>query len=151
MGSDPALTDDPYRLTRFVEAQNHVYEDVLAELRVGRKTSHWMWFIFPQVAGLGSSGTSRYYAIESIEEARAYLAHDILGSRLAECVEILLQQEERSVHEIFGYPDDMKLKSSMTLFAHASRPGSPFEKVLERFFGGDRDQATLEILGVSAS
>lgn len=150
MGSDPALTDDPYRLSRFVEAQNHVYEDVLAELRVGRKTSHWMWFIFPQVAGLGSSGTSRYYAIESIEEARAYLAHDILGSRLAECVGILLEHEDRSVHEIFGYPDDLKLKSSMTLFAHISPPGSPFEKVLETFFGGHRDETTLEILRSSA-
>ena len=105
-----------------------------------------MWFIFPQVAGLGSSGTSRYYAIESIEEARAYLAHDILGSRLVECVGILLEHEERSVHEIFGYPDDLKLKSSMTLFAHISPPGSPFEKVLETFFGGHRDETTLEIL-----
>lgn len=135
---------DPYRLQRFVDAQDPVMDRVRAELRRGRKTSHWMWFVFPQVAGLGSSPTAREYAISSLDEARAYLAHPVLGPRLLESTELVAALEGRSATDVFGYPDDLKLRSSMTLFAHAAPDSSAFAEVLDRFFGGVPDPRTLE-------
>ncbi len=137
---------DPYNLARFVSAQQRVYQTVREELRSGSKRSHWMWFIFPQVEGLGESSTSRYYSIKSAEEARQYLAHPVLGPRLLECSEILLSLQGSTADEIFGFPDDMKLKSSMTLFENAAGPGSVFRRVLDKYFAGQRDQRTLELL-----
>ena len=140
------MTDD---LERFVTEQNRDYETVLAELRRGRKTSHWIWFIFPQIAGLGRSAMSQHFAIGSLDEARAYLAHPVLGARLRECVGILLAIEGRSADEIFGPLDAMKVRSSMTLF-HRAAPDEPeFKGVLERFYEGIADPATDERLRVS--
>lgn len=138
--------NDPFDLHRFVSAQEGVHEKALAELRAGRKRTHWMWYIFPQLDGLGSSSTARHYAIKSIEEARAYLAHPLLGPRLAECAEAVLAVEGRTASEIFGYPDDLKLKSSMTLFASVADPDSVFVKVLEKYYRGEQDARTLELL-----
>lgn len=137
---------DPFDLQRFVQAQERVYADVLAELRAGRKRTHWMWFIFPQLAGLGYSTMSQRYAIQSSEEARHYLAHPLLGARLVECTEAVLGVKGRSALAIFGSPDDMKLKSCMTLFAAVTAPDAPFARVLEQYFGGQRDSKTLELL-----
>lgn len=137
---------DPFDLERFVEAQRGTYEQACAELRRGRKSGHWIWFIFPQIAGLGMSAMSQRYAIGSLEEARAYLAHPVLGLRLREVCRIVLGIEGRTVEEIFGYPDDMKLRSSMTLFAAATDDGAEFVTVLEKYFGGERDGRTLELL-----
>ena len=137
---------DPYELQRFVEAQDAVYDTALAELRAGRKRSHWMWFVFPQLAGLGSSDVSRRYAIRSLAEAGAYLAHPVLGPRLTECVEAVLGVNGRSAHEIFGSPDDLKLRSCATLFARVMPPGSVFDQVLAKYFGGERDENTLRLL-----
>ena len=139
---------DPYKLDRFINAQERIYTNVLDELRNGEKRSHWMWFIFPQIDGLAHSTTSIYYAIRSIEEAQQYLDHPVLGKRLIECAEAVLGVEGRSVSQIFGYPDDMKLKSSMTLFAHvaASRPDSAFDRILDKYFNGERDHRTLQII-----
>ena len=120
--------------------------EVLRELRAGRKRTHWMWFVFPQIAGLGSSETSRRFAIQSSDEAEAYLHHPVLGPRLVESAEVVLRVEGRSAYEIFGSPDDMKLRSSATLFAAVSDPGSVFEQVLDRFFGGAPDPTTLRLL-----
>lgn len=139
-------TDDPFDLERFVAAQRSHYVTALAELRAGRKRTHWMWFVFPQMLGLGRSSTSTHYAIRSLEEARRYLAHPALGPRLAECAEALLAVEGRSASDIFGYPDDLKLRSSMTLFAEAAGPGSVFERVLRKYCGGRADARTLELL-----
>ena len=122
--SDVGPADDPFDLGRFIGAQDSVYERVLAELRDGRKRTHWMWFVFPQIDGLGHTSTARHYAIKSLAEARAYLDHPVLGKRLRECAEVLLAVEGRSASAIFGYPDDLKLCSSMTLFARAAEPGS---------------------------
>src|SRR6266550_4766638 len=133
-------------LSRFVRAQDEVYDTVLSELRSGRKTSHWMWFVFPQFAGLGTSEISQFYAIKSIGEARAYLEHPILGPRLTECSEALLSIRGRSAREIFGSPDDMKLKSCMTLLASISPVGSVFEKVLDHYYNGERDDRTLRLI-----
>ena len=138
--------DDPYDLQRFVDAQEPVLDRVRAELGRGRKESHWMWFVFPQIAGLGSSPTAREYAISSIEEARAYLAHPVLGPRLVECAELVAAVEGRSAAQIFGYPDDLKLRSSMTLFANAARDTPVFAEVIDRFFDGEADPRTLELL-----
>ena len=135
--------DDPYDLARFVDAQRDVHATALAELRAGRKRTHWMWFVFPQLAGLGSSWMAQRYAIASAAEAEAYLRHPVLGSRLVECAEALLAIEGRSAREILGPPDDLKLKSSATLFAAVSPPGSAFERVLDKYFAGERDEATL--------
>jgi uncharacterized protein (DUF1810 family) len=143
---DPNISEDPFDLNRFIAAQDSIYDRVLAELRRGDKRSHWMWYIFPQISGLGFSLTSRQYAIKSIEEARAYLNHPVLGQRLLECAEILLAVKGRSASEIFGYPDDMKLKSSMTLFVCVSEPDSVFERVLKKYYKGERDVRTLELL-----
>jgi uncharacterized protein (DUF1810 family) len=136
-------------LGRFVEAQgNGVYDRALAELRAGQKRSHWMWFVFPQIAGLGRSETAQFYAIEDIAEARAYLQHPMLGPRLVECTEALLDWDGRRPAEaILGLVDAMKLKSSLTLFEALSNAASPFPRAIEAFFGGERDAATLDHLG----
>jgi len=138
--------DDPYDLRRFVTAQDPVIDRVRAELRRGRKTSHWMWFVFPQVAGLGSSSTARHYAISGLDEARAYLAHPVLGPRLVECAGLAAAVEAGSAADVFGYPDDLKLRSSVTLFARAAPDEPAFTAVLDRFFGGEPDPRTLELL-----
>ena len=144
--SDPVDRGDPFDLGRFLSAQEGIYGSVLAELKRGQKRTHWMWFIFPQIDGLAHSTTSKYYAIKSIEEARKYLNHPVLGTRLLQCAETVLAVEGRSVSEIFGYPDDLKLKSSMTLFAYVADPRSVFVRILDKFFQGERDVRTLDIL-----
>ena len=137
---------DQHDLRRFLVAQQGTYEDALSEIWHGQKRSHWMWFIFPQYAGLGISPTSQCYAIKSLAEAGAYLQDPVLGRRLVECAEAVLRIEGRSAQQIFGSPDDMKLKSSATLFAHVASAGSVFERVLEKYFGGVRDDKTLQLL-----
>jgi uncharacterized protein (DUF1810 family) len=132
-------------LDRFVEAQDGVYDDALAELSTGRKRTHWMWFIFPQIAGLGSSPTAQFYAIASLDEAKAYLAHPVLGPRLRECARALLTVDGRSARDIFGYPDDLKLRSSMTLFARAADAPAPLQAVLDRYYDGP-DPRTLALV-----
>jgi uncharacterized protein (DUF1810 family) len=143
--------DDPHDLARFVEAQAGDYATALAEIRAGRKRSHWMWYIFPQIDGLGFSSMARRYAIKSLDEARAYLDHPVLGPRLVEITEAALAVEGRSAHEIFGSPDDMKLRSCGTLFARAASEGSVFSRLLDKFFDGKPDVRTLELLGEAAS
>jgi uncharacterized protein (DUF1810 family) len=138
--------NDPHNLQRFVDAQNPVFENALSELRKGRKISHWMWFVFPQIEGLGRSQTAREFAISSREEAKAYLLHPVLGPRLAECVRVTCLVEGRSAHEIFGAPDDAKFRSSMTLFAHVAAQNEIFRGALRKYFGGQSDRATLERL-----
>ncbi|MDQ8756085.1 DUF1810 domain-containing protein [Sphingosinicella sp. LHD-64] len=133
-------------LSRFVEAQQNVYADALAELKAGRKTSHWMWFIFPQIAGLGRSPTAQVYALASLDEARAYLDHPTLGPRLAEAATGALQHRDKSAEAIFGPTDAMKFRSSMTLFEAASDTPGPFTEALDAFYAGARDPATLRIL-----
>ena len=142
---------DPHRLQRFVDAQDDdgTYESVLRELRDGRKRSHWMWFIFPQIAGLGQSPTSRRYAISSLEEARAYVEHPVLGPRLEECTRALLQRTGASARDIFGGIDALKLRSSMTLFHRADPDNALYSEVLDRYFGGEPDSATDRLLGAS--
>lgn len=134
---------DPFDLQRFVDAQGPVYDTVLGELNGGRKRSHWMWFVFPQLRGLGSSPTAVRYAISSIDEARAYLSHEVLGPRLRECAGVVARIDGRTAEEIFGWPDDMKLRSSMTLFARAADDNADFVAVLEKFYSGEEDPATL--------
>jgi uncharacterized protein (DUF1810 family) len=144
----------PLGLQRFVEAQESVYDTVVAELRDGRKRSHWMWFIFPQLAGLGSSAMAQRYGIVSSAEARAYLSHELLGARLHECAQLINAVRGRPIQEILGRPDDLKLRSSMTLFARACAGGghrdpgccSDFRAVLDRYYGGQEDPATLDRL-----
>jgi uncharacterized protein (DUF1810 family) len=138
--------DDPDRLDRFVQAQASVYPDVLAELRAGRKRTHWMWFVFPQLAGLGFSPMAQRYAIGSLPQARAYLAHPVLGPRLRECSALVLAAREADIHRIFGAPDDLKFHSSMTLFAQAAPGEAVYRECLERFFGGAPDRQTLALL-----
>jgi len=140
-------SDDPRDLARFIEAQERVYPDVLDELRNGRKRSHWMWFIFPQLDGLGFSPTTKFYAIRDLDEARRYWRHPLLGARLSECSNLVLGVRDRTVSDIFGYPDDLKLRSCMTLFSCVAGPGSVFERVLDYCFDGRRDGRTLELLG----
>lgn len=135
-----------FDLERFVAAQQAVYETVCVELRAGHKRTHWMWFIFPQIAGLGRSSTARHFALSGIDEAQAYLAHPLLGKRLEECCRILAALDDRTASQIFGYPDDLKLHSSLTLFAQAA-PGQPlFDACLAQYFKGRRDAATLALL-----
>ena len=141
--TDLSERDDPYDLRRFVEAQDPVYARVLAELRDGRKTSHWMWFIFPQIAGLWHSAMARRYAISSRSEASAYLEHPVLGPRLRECTNLVNAIEGRSAHEVFGSPDDVKFRSCMTLFAEVAVDNDAFDAALRHFFGGERDPATF--------
>jgi len=136
-----------YDLERFVAAQQGGYRGVVAELRAGRKTGHWMWFVFPQIAGLGMSELSRFYAIASLDEARAYLEHPVLGPRLRECAALVLGTRERSAEDIFGGIDAIKLRSSMTLFHRAAPDEAVFLDVLDRFFDGVPDPATDERLG----
>jgi uncharacterized protein (DUF1810 family) len=135
-----------YDLNRFIAAQAPVYARVLDELRAGRKASHWMWFVFPQIAGLGSSPTARFFAIVSLAEAVAYLRHPILGPRLAECTMLVNRIEGRSALDIFGSPDDLKFRSSMTLFREAASDNAVFRQALDKYFAGEPDRRTLEIL-----
>jgi uncharacterized protein (DUF1810 family) len=147
---NPDGTTDPHNLTRFLRAQEGDYEQALTEVRNGQKYSHWMWYMFPQYDGLGLSSTSRRFSIKSRAEAEAYLQHPVLGPRLAECCEAVLGVEGRTAHEIFGSPDDMKLRSCATLFAQVSPVGSVFEQIIDRYFGGDPDPKTLRLLGIAA-
>jgi uncharacterized protein (DUF1810 family) len=147
---EPGGAGDPHDLGRFVEAQQGDYERALAEIRAGRKRSHWMWYVFPQIDGLGFSATARHYAIKSRAEAEAYLAHPVLGPRLVECSEAALAVLGRSAHEIFGTPDDLKLRSCATLFAAVSPPGSVFERLLAKYYQGKPDDKTLRLLGGAA-
>ena len=140
--------NDPYDLNRFLSAQARTYEAALAELRRGRKQTHWMWFIFPQVAGLGLSPTAQRYAIASLDEARAYLAHPVLGPRLTATVEAVNALVGRSAHAILGSPDDRKLQSSLTLFERAAIHPEIFATALDHYYDGERDARTLEILGL---
>ena len=135
-----------YDLSRFVKAQQYDYEQALREIRAGRKRSHWMWYIFPQIQGLGFSSTAQYYAIRDLQEAKAYLAHPILGPRLREISSALLELEGLSAHEIFGFPDDLKLRSSMTLFRLADLEDDLFEQVLEKYYDGIPDSRTVDIV-----
>ncbi len=137
------MADDPFDLQRFVEAQAPVYERVRAELRNGCKHSHWMWFVFPQIAGLGHSAMAQRYAISSLDEARAYLGHPVLGQRLRECTRLMVQVDGKSAHEILGSPDDMKFRSCMTLFARAAPQDEIFGAALDKYFGGGADASTL--------
>ena len=145
------MTNDAHDLARFVAAQRGNYEHALAEIASGRKRSHWMWYIFPQFAGLGVSATSRKYAIASLAEAEAYLRHEVLGPRLVACADAALAVEGRSAREIFGSPDDLKLRSSATLFAQVSAEGSVFHRLLDKYFGGGPDDATLRLVAASAA
>ena len=138
--------DDPFNLQRFVDAQEPVFTRVLAELGAGRKRTHWMWFVFPQIRGLGSSATAQQYAIGSREEARAYAAHRVLGPRLVQCTELVNRVEGRTVEQIFGYPDDLKFRSSVTLFAEVAPEQPVFREALEKYFAGEPDARTLELL-----
>jgi len=139
---------DPFELQRFVDAQAQVFAAALAEIAAGRKRSHWMWFIFPQLRGLGRSSTAEFYGLASLAEARAYLAHPLLGARLRQCVDAALQHSGRPLIEIFGSPDDLKFRSSMTVFARAAGPGEPlFQAAIDRLCGGRPDATTLELLG----
>ncbi len=141
---------DPHHLNRFVEAQEDDYAQALAEVNRGRKCSHWMWYVFPQFDGLGGSPNSQKYSIKSVAEAKAYLNHPVLGPRLTAIAMAALSVEGKSAHEIFGSPDDMKLKSCATLFVHVSPAGSVFDQLLDRFFQGKRDPKTLSKLGVTS-
>ena len=134
-----ADADDPYDLNRFVQAQKADYEQALSEIKSGRKCSHWMWYIFPQFEGLGFSAISKEYSIKSVAEAEAYLSHPVLGPRLTECTEAALSVRGRSAYDIFGSPDDLKLRSCATLFACVSPAGSVFDRLLDQFFQGERD------------
>lgn len=146
--SDSRNTDDPYDLGRFMRAQENDYDQVLAEIVSGRKRTHWMWYIFPQIDGLAFSSNSKLYAIKSVEEARAYLDHPVLGPRLLECAEAVVCVEGRSATEIFGSPDDLKLRSCATLFACVLPAGSVFDRLLGKYYGGERDRKTLHLLGM---
>lgn len=143
------FNEDPHHLSRFLREQEWRFSLALSEITAGQKQSHWMWYIFPQFLGLGRSETSRAFAIKSRNEAEAYLLHPLLGPRLVECCEALLSLEGLSAHDVFGSPDDMKLRSSMTLFAAVSPKGSVFERVQEKFFRGSPDRRTLDLLRAS--
>ncbi len=143
--------DDPYNLRRFVLAQSEDYQQALSEIRSGRKRTHWMWYVFPQIDGLAFSSTSQHYSIKSVEEAKAYLDHAVLGPRLLECAEAVIRVEGRSATEIFGSPDDLKLRSCATLFACVAAPGSVFDRLLEKYYRGLRDDRTLRLLGIAAA
>jgi uncharacterized protein (DUF1810 family) len=137
---------DPFELGRFLEAQSGVYADALRELRDGLKRSHWMWFVFPQVSGLGSSSMARRFAIGSLAEAHTYLRHPVLGVRLLECTQAVNGLAGRTAHQIFGSPDDMKFRSSMTLFEQVPGANAAFSLALDKYYGGQRDAATLQLL-----
>jgi uncharacterized protein (DUF1810 family) len=137
---------DPHNLRRFLDAQRSSYEQALSEIRSGAKRSHWMWYIFPQYSGLGHSLTSHRYAIKTLAEARAYLEHPILGTRLLECAEAALALEGQSAREVFGYPDDLKLHSSATLFSQVAVAGSPFHRLIDKYFDGRPDDRSLQLI-----
>lgn len=143
--------EDPHDLGRFVQAQDRVYDEVLAELRAGRKRSHWMWFVFPQLRNLGRSATAQHYGLSSRAEAEAYARHPVLGPRLADCTRLVLAVQGRSAHEILGSPDDMKLHSCMTLFRAACPEEPLFRQALDQYFGGRPDPRTLELLAAEPS
>jgi len=142
-GEAAPSVSDRFNLQRFVDAQASVYQEVRRELRAGRKESHWMWFIFPQIAGLGTSPTSVRFAIASLDEARAYLAHPVLGPRLRECAKLAVDVEGRTAREIFGPVDEMKFRSSVTLFAQAAPDEDVFQRCIDKYFAGSHDPATL--------
>ena len=137
---------DQYNLNRFLEAQMTTYEGAMLELARGRKESHWIWYVFPQIDGLGRSDTAKLYSIKSLEEGRAYLEHPVLGQRLIEACEVLLNLKDKPIDEVMGYPDDLKLLSSMTLFETLSEPISIFTKIIEIYFDNERDKISLEII-----
>ena len=136
--------NDPYNLQRFIAAQDANYEMVIKELKAGQKKSHWMWYIFPQIAGLGHSATAQKFAIHSKEEAVAYITHPVLGIRLKECAQIVVNIENRTAREIFGYPDDLKFRSSMTLFHYVARNEPIFQEALTKYYAGEPDRLTIE-------
>jgi uncharacterized protein (DUF1810 family) len=138
--------DDPFGLQRFIDGQDRVYDRVVDELRAGTKYGHWIWYIFPQLRQLGSSSTASLYGIESLAEAQAYLAHPVLGARLRECTRLLAAIDGASIREIFPWPDNLKVCSSMTLFARATPDNADFLTVLDKFYGGEQDARTLELL-----
>lgn len=138
--------DIKYNLSRFLEAQNHSYLKALSEIKNGQKESHWMWYVFPQLTGLGKSDTAKYYAIGGLEEAQAYASHPVLGKHLVEISEALLAIDGKSALEMFGSHDDLKLRSSMTLFASLENTDTIFNKVLEKYFGGEKDRMTLQLI-----
>jgi uncharacterized protein (DUF1810 family) len=143
--------DDPYDLNRFVSAQSAMYPQVLAELQAGEKRSHWIWFVFPQLKGLGQSSTSEFYGIGSLKEAQAYARHPVLGPRLEQCTRLVNLVEKRPIEQILGYPDDLKFRSSMTLFARAVPENALFNEALKKYFNGEPDRRTLELLGLPHS
>lgn len=138
--------NDPYNLQRFVDAQKAMFEQARAELSRGKKASHWMWFIFPQIRGLGASETAQFFAISSLAEAAAYIEHPVLGPRLRECARLVTAIEGKSIEHVFGYPDNLKFKSSMTLFARATPENGIFLEALKIYFGGEFDRQTLDRL-----
>lgn len=138
---------DPFALARFLEAQEGIYANVVQELRAGRKRSHWMWFVFPQIDGLGASATARHYAIKSLDEVRAYLEHPVLGARLLECTRIVNELQGRTALQIFGTPDNLKFCSSLTLFELVAGHGAEFSAALDKYCSGRRDVATLNLAG----
>jgi uncharacterized protein (DUF1810 family) len=144
--TESTMTQDPYDLQRFAAAQAENYADALAEIRAGRKRSHWMWYAFPQLSGLGRSSTALFYGIDSVAEARAYLAHPVLGPRLLQIAQAVVESDAPSANALFGSPDDLKLRSCATLFAHVSPPGSVFERILAKYFGGKPDPKTRQRL-----
>lgn len=146
MAKDRSSSGDPFDLQRFVDAQERVYDTVLEELRAGRKRSHWIWFVFPQLRGLGRSPTAQRYGIASLAEARAYLAHDVLGPRLRECADLVARSEQSSADALFGWPDNLKVRSSMTLFGRAADDPEVFDRVLAKYYGGEPDPLTVELL-----
>ncbi len=148
--SQSHAVDDPHNLSRFVEAQKRDYDRACSEISSGRKRSHWMWYIFPQFDGLGFTATSKHYAIKTLDEAKAYLAHPTLGPRLLECARTVVDLEGRSANQIFGSPDDLKLRSCATLFACVSPAGSVFHRLIEKYYGGAFDDKTLRLLGIDA-
>ena len=151
VGATDTVMTDRYNLHRFLTAQAPTYDTVLAELRAGRKSSHWIWFIFPQIAGLGRSGTAQQFAIASLDEAKAYLQHPVLGPRLRECTQLVLDVEGRSAEEIFGSPDYLKFRSCMTLFSTAATDNALFKSALLKYFHGQPDQLTLDLLAQQQS
>lgn len=145
--NETAEGHDRWNLNRFVEAQEQDHARALAEIRQGRKRSHWIWYVFPQLAGLGYSHNAHYYGIANADEARAYLDHPLLGARLTEISQALMEVQGKTAHEILGSPDDLKVRSCATLFAAASPPGSVFQQLLDKFYDGTPDSKTLELLG----
>lgn len=144
--NDTRSPSDPHDLSRFLQAQQNDYERAFSEIRSGQKRTHWMWYIFPQFRGLAFSATAELYSIKSLEEAKAYLAHPVLGARLLACAEAVLNIEDRSAKEVFGSPDDLKLRSCVTLFAQVSPSGSAFERLLDKLYQGEPDDKTLKLL-----